>query len=42
MAVECGMLSFENAFLGQILLPSGKTVFQTVKDKELLRIEGES
>ena len=28
MAVETGILSFEGAFLGQILLPSGVTVLQ--------------
>ena len=29
-AVECGILSFEGAFLGQMLLPSGKTVLEAV------------
>lgn len=28
MAVEAGILTFEGAFLGQILLPSGKTVLE--------------
>lgn len=39
-AVECGILSFEGAFLGQILLSSGKTVLQHVHDNQLVAIEG--
>lgn len=35
-AIECGILSFEGAFLGQILLPSGMTVLQHVQTKNLL------
>ena len=35
-AVETGILSFEGAFLGQILLPTGKTVLETAKDQKLL------
>lgn len=35
-AVETGILTFEGAFLGQILLPSGKTVFETVQQGNLL------
>jgi hypothetical protein len=35
-AVETGILSFEGAFLGQILLPTGKTVFETVQAQNLL------
>lgn len=35
-AVETGMLTFEGAFLGQILLPSGKTVLEAAKDQNLL------
>lgn len=35
-AVECGILSFEGAFLGQILLPSGQTVFEKVVSDKLL------
>lgn len=31
MAVECGILSFEGAFLGQVVLPSGMTVLQHAK-----------
>lgn len=36
-AVEVGMLSFEGAFLGQILLPSGDTVLERIeRQPELL------
>lgn len=36
-AIETGMLSFEGAFLGQILLPStGKTVLETAIDQKLI------
>lgn len=35
-AVETGVLSFEGAFLGQILLPSGKTVLQHVEANKML------
>lgn len=35
-AIECGILSFEGAFLGQILLPTGMTVLQHVQNKNLL------
>lgn len=35
-AIECGVLSFEGAFLGQILLPSGKTVLETAQTNNLL------
>lgn len=35
-AVETGILSFEGAFLGQILLPTGKTVLETAKAQKLL------
>ena len=38
-AVEVGMLSFEGAFLGQLLLPSGQTVHEAVVAQGLLRIE---
>jgi hypothetical protein len=37
-AIECGILSFEGAFLGQILLPSGKTILQHAKESKLLMI----
>jgi len=36
MAVETGILSFEGAFLGQILLPSGKTVLERMVHENLL------
>lgn len=35
-AIETGILSFEGAFLGQILLPSGKTVLEHANDQKLL------
>lgn len=35
-AVECGILSFEGAFLGQILLPSGRTLLDHVQHENLL------
>jgi hypothetical protein len=35
-AIDCGILSFEGAFLGQVMLPSGKTILQHVQDKKLL------
>lgn len=38
-AVEIGMLSFEGAFLGQILLPNGQTVLERVTEQDLLQIE---
>lgn len=41
-AIECGILSFEGAFLGQIMLPSGMTVLQHVADSKLLLIGSDS
>lgn len=35
-AIETGILSFEGAFLGQILLPSGKTVLEHAQTANLL------
>lgn len=35
-AVETGILTFEGAFLGQILLPSGKTVLEHVEQQQML------
>jgi len=35
-AVETGILTFEGAFLGQILLPSGKTVLEHAAASDLL------
>ena len=36
MAIEAGILSFEGAFLGQVLLPSGQTILQFVNSQKLL------
>jgi len=36
MAVETGILSFEGAFLGQILLGNGKTILEHVTSSNLL------
>lgn len=35
-AIEVGLLTFEGAFLGQILLSTGKSVLQTVEEQSLL------
>lgn len=35
-AIETGILTFEGAFLGQILLPSGKTVLEHIEKDKLL------
>lgn len=35
-AVETGILSFEGAFLGQIMLPTGKTILEQVTDSKML------
>ncbi|MFN3303145.1 MAG: hypothetical protein ACK44A_05425 [Roseateles sp.] len=35
-AIETGILSFEGAFLGQILLPSGRTVLEHARESKLL------
>ena len=35
-AIECGILSFEGAFLGQILLANGKTVLEHAMAQQLL------
>lgn len=35
-AIETGILSFEGAFLGQILLPSGETILERVEAQKLL------
>jgi hypothetical protein len=40
-AVETGILTFEGAFLGQILLPNGRTVLEHASESKLLpQIEG--
>lgn len=36
MAIECGILTFEGAFLGQIFLPSGRTVLEHIQTENLL------
>jgi len=36
MAVETGILTFEGAFLGQIMLPSGGTVLDHVQQRDVL------
>ena len=42
-AIECGILSFEGAFLGQILLPSGRTVLEHATEGNLLpKLENKS
>lgn len=40
-AIEVGMLSFEGAFLGQILLANGETVLDRIQEMKLLRIASE-
>lgn len=35
-AIECGILSFDLAFLGQILLSNGETVMQHIEKQEIL------
>lgn len=35
-AIETGILTFEGAFLGQILLPSGRTVLEHAAEQKLL------
>jgi hypothetical protein len=40
-AIETGVLSFEGAFLGQILLPSGRTILEHATDQRLLPAPGE-
>lgn len=42
MAIETGVLSFEGAFLGQILLPSGKTVLEHAQAQKLLENKEQS
>ena len=37
-AVEVGMLSFEGAFLGQIMLPNGGTILEMVERENLLAL----
>lgn len=37
-AVEVGMLTFEGAFLGQILLPTGETVLERIERTDMLAL----
>ena len=41
-AIEVGMLSFDAAFLGQILLPDGRSVMDHVEGQRLLQIEAQA
>lgn len=41
-AVEVGMLSFEGAFLGQLLLANGETVLERIEREEFLSIPAPS
>lgn len=41
-AIETGILTFEGAFLGQILLPNGMTVLEHVSSKNLLAAPADS
>lgn len=36
MAIECGVLTFEGAFLGQILLANGRTLLEQAEELKLL------
>jgi len=38
MAIETGVISFEGAFLGQIMLPNGKTVLEQCQATKLIAI----
>jgi hypothetical protein len=35
-AIECGIMSFDAAFLGQIMLPSGQTVMELIEQDHVL------
>lgn len=39
-AIEIGALSFEGAFLAQILLPTGETVLERLQETKLLALPG--
>jgi hypothetical protein len=39
-AIETGILSFEGAFLSQIMLPSGRTVLEHAQDQKILQLQG--
>lgn len=38
-AIEVGLLTFEGAFLGQIMLPTGKTILEHVEQNNILKLE---
>jgi len=40
-AIECGLLDFEAAFLGQILLKDGRTIHEHVTSSQWLQIEAQ-
>jgi len=42
MAIETGMLSFEGAFLGHLMLPDGRRVIEVAEQKGLLPAPGEA
>lgn len=35
-AIECGILSFDAAFLGQVLLPDGRTLHRHIEERGML------
>jgi hypothetical protein len=35
-AIQCGIMSFEAAFLGQIMLPSGQAVLEQIEQERML------
>jgi hypothetical protein len=37
-AVEVGMLTFEGAFLGQLMLPTGETVLERIQQTDMLAL----
>ncbi len=41
-AIETGILSFDGAFLGQVMLPSGRTVLEHAQEQKLLPAPGAS
>ena len=41
-AIETGVLSFEGAFLGQMLLANGRTVLEHVEQTKLLSLPSEA
>ena len=41
-AVEIGLLTFEGAFLGQLVMPNGKTVMHNIEHNGLIQLEDHS